>query len=245
MQSASPARTARLVIVDDHELARAGLRSILAAERGLELVGEAVNGREAVALCRRLRPDLALIDVRMPDMDGLAATRAIKQESPHSAVIVITMHENPDYLFEALRAGAAGYVLKGATGREIITAVRQVLRGERVLNAAVSTQLLHRMAGTTSPTLPPGRQLTAREIEVLGLLAQGKTNREIGRELHLSLGTVKAHVEHILTKLEVADRTQAAVRAVDLGLFPPVGPRVDVTVGVVDTRRRIGRPGDV
>ncbi|HWP28014.1 MAG TPA: response regulator transcription factor, partial [Chloroflexota bacterium] len=143
------AGAARLVIADDHELARAGLRSMLAGERGLEVVGEATTGREALALCRRLQPDLVLMDVRMPEMDGLAATRAIKAECPRVSVIIVTMHENPDYLFEALKAGAAGYVLKDATQREVVSAVRQVLRGESLLNAEVATRLLRRLAEET------------------------------------------------------------------------------------------------
>src|SRR3954470_363199 len=174
------AAAARLVIVDDHDLARAGLRSMLAGERGLEVIGEATNGREALALARRLRPNLMLMDVRMPEMDGLAATRAIKSECPGVSVIIVTMHENPDYLFEALKAGAAGYVLKDATQREVVGAVRQVLRGESLLNAEVATRLLRRLAEETArPQETPAATLTPREIEVLRLLAQGLTNREI------------------------------------------------------------------
>src|SRR5438128_8583755 len=126
-------RPARLVIADDHELARAGLRTMLTGQRGLELVGEAANGREALALCRRLQPNLALIDVRMPELDGLATCRAIKQECPATSVILITIHENPEYLLEALNAGAAGYVLKDITQRELIITIRRVLRGQSVL----------------------------------------------------------------------------------------------------------------
>src|SRR5688572_12060107 len=118
---------ARLVIVDDHDLARAGLRSLLSGERGLEVVGEATNGAEALAVCRQVQPDLVLMDVRMPDIDGLGATRAIKRETPTTSVILFTLYENPDYLVEALKAGAAGYLLKGATKREIVSGVRQVL----------------------------------------------------------------------------------------------------------------------
>src|SRR5690242_10594461 len=121
--------TARMIIADDHELSRAGLRSMLAGERWLELVGEASNGREAVALCRQLQPELALIDVRMPEMDGLAATRSIKQVCPKTSVLIITTHEHSDYLIAALKAGAAGYMLKDVTRQELLSAVRRVLRG--------------------------------------------------------------------------------------------------------------------
>jgi DNA-binding NarL/FixJ family response regulator len=213
---------ARLVIVDDHELTREGLRSMLSRERGLEVIGEAATGREAVSLCRRLRPDLVLMDVRMPELDGLAATRAIKEEHPRIGVIIVTMHEDPDYLFEALKAGAAGYLLKGASRREIVTAVRQVLRGESLLQPDLATQLLRRLASDArAQPAPPQVDLTARELDVLRLLAGGQTNREIARSLVVSLSTVKSHVEHIIRKLDVSDRTQAAVRAIALGLVNP------------------------
>jgi DNA-binding NarL/FixJ family response regulator len=215
----SAVRVARLIIADDHELARAGLKAMLAPERGLELVGEATNGREAVELARRLRPDLALMDMRMPELDGLAATRAIKQESTRTSVIIITNHANPDYLFEALKAGAAGYVLKEATQREVVTAIKQVLRGESLLNTELATKLLERLARQTSEVGVPADRLTPRERAVLRLLTQGKTNREIASDLIVSVGTVKIHVEHIIAKLGVSDRTQAAVRAVELGLL--------------------------
>lgn len=214
------AKPARLVIADDHELARAGLRAMLTNQRGLELVGEAANGREALLLCRRLQPDLALLDVRMPQLDGLAACRAIKQECPATSVILVTMHENPEYLFEALKAGAAGYVLKDISQRELITAVHAVLHGESILNQELVARLLQRLASET-PTqegLPPGR-LSPREREVLQLLTLGQTNREIAHKLTVSVSTVKIHVEHILAKLGVSDRTQAAVRAIELGLL--------------------------
>jgi DNA-binding NarL/FixJ family response regulator len=183
----------------------------------------AANGREALVLCRRLRPDLALIDVRMPDLDGLATTRAIKQECPDTSVIIVTIYQNPDYLLDALKAGAAGYVLKEATRRELLTTVRRVLQGESVLNGDVAASLIKRLIDEMShPAALPAEQLTAREHEVLELLAQGHTNREIAHQLSVSVGTVKVHVEHIIGKLNVTDRTQAAVRAVSLGLLQGV-----------------------
>jgi DNA-binding NarL/FixJ family response regulator len=214
------ANPARLVIADDHELARAGLRTMLTGQRGLELVGEAATGRQALTLCRCLQPDLALLDVRMPELDGLAACRAIKQECPATSVMLITMHDNPDYLFEALKAGAAGYVLKDLSQRELLTAVQGVLRGESMLNKELVTRLLQRLARQTTrqEDLSP-EPLSPREREVLHLLTQGQTNREIAQHLTVSVGTVKIHVEHILAKLGVSDRTQAAVRAIELGLL--------------------------
>lgn len=211
---------ARLIIADDHELSRAGLRTMLMGQRGLELVGEATNGHEALELCHRLQPDLALLDVRMPQLDGLAACRAIKRSNPTTSVILITMHENPEYLLEALKAGAAGYILKDITQRELLNAVRRVLQGESILDSETVVRVLDHFA----PNLPPAQEssqvrLTPREIEVLQLLAQGQTNREIASKLTVSVSTVKIHVEHILEKLSVSDRTQAAVRAIELGLI--------------------------
>jgi len=207
------------VIADDHELARAGLRAMLTDQRGFELVGEASNGQEALLLCRRLQPDLALIDVRMPGMDGLSTCRAVKQECPATSVILVTMHANPEYLFEALKAGAAGYVLKDVSQRELISAVQKVLHGESILNQELVARLLQRLASETQSRedLPAGR-LSPREREVLELLTKGQTNREIARKLTVSVSTVKIHVEHILAKLGVSDRTQAAVRAIEMGL---------------------------
>ena len=217
------AKPARLVIADDHELARAGLRAMLTGQQGLEVVGEAANGREALELCRHLKPDLALIDVRMPELDGLATCQAIKQECPATSVILVTIHENPEYLSEALKAGAAGYVLKDISQHELITAVQGVLRGESMLNKEIVIRLLQHLASETPHQVePPPYRLSPREREVLKLLIQGQTNPEIARNLIVSVSTVKIHVEHILAKLGVSDRTQAAVRAVELGLLDTV-----------------------
>ena len=193
------------------------MRTLLSGERGLEVVGEAANGREALTLCRRARPDLVLMDVRMPDMDGLAATRAIKDESPRTSVILFTMYDNPDYVVEALKAGAAGYLQKGAPKAEIVRTVRKVLAGESVLHPEVVLELLRQLSGETRGT-PDNNQLTRRERDVLDLIVLGQTNREIADTLTLTVSTVKTHVEHLIAKLAVSDRTQAAVRAMELGL---------------------------
>jgi DNA-binding NarL/FixJ family response regulator len=223
MTSASPsahsAPPLRILIADDHEMARAGVRSLLGNEPGLTIVGEAADGVEAVAACAALRPDVALLDVRMPHLDGLGATQALRREHPQIKVIILTMHESLDYLVEALKAGAMGYVLKDATRRELIAAIRQVGRGETCMNQTLMTQALRRFAGDPAPAASAAvEELTPREVDVLRLLVQGQTNRQIGANLHISPGTVKVHVEHIIAKLAVADRTQAAVRAVELRL---------------------------
>jgi DNA-binding NarL/FixJ family response regulator len=151
-------------------------------------------------------------------MDGLAVTRAIKNESPATSVILFTMYENADYLVEALKAGAAGYLLKGASKKEIVTTVRQVLAGESVLHPELVLELLRRLSGTTAQGGPAAQHLTRRERDVLRLIALGQTNREIADTLSLTVSTVKTHVEHLIGKLGVSDRTQAAVRAIELGL---------------------------
>jgi DNA-binding NarL/FixJ family response regulator len=216
----------RVAIVDDHQLVREGLRDLLEDTLDIEVVGEAANGREGLLLCSRLKPDLVLMDVRMPDMDGLAATREIKQRYPEISVMMVTMHENPDYLLEALKSGAAGYVLKDGLRQEVVTAVRRVREGESSLDPELAARLLRRLA-----TEGEGRReahpadggladtLTPRELEVLGLVQLGRSNREIAEVLFISRGTVKRHIENIMAKLGVSDRTQAVVRALQLGIL--------------------------
>lgn len=210
----------RILIVDDHDLARAGLRSMLSGATGLEVIGEAENGRRALEQCAALQPTLVLMDVRMPDMDGLAATAAIKRAHPRISVLVLTAYGTPEYLLSALRAGASGYMLKDIKRDELIGAIQQVVRGETFLNSQLAVSALQMLGeeGGRAGGVPP-EQLTPRELEVLRLLAQGRTNREIAERLVISAGTVKVHVEHIIAKLGVSDRTQAAVRAIELGLI--------------------------
>jgi DNA-binding NarL/FixJ family response regulator len=240
-----PTRTglARLLLADDHDLVRSGLRRILIREQDLEVVGEATNGLEAVQLCRRLKPDLVLMDVRMPQMDGLEATRQVKAEQPEVSVLMVSAYEDPEYMFEALKAGAAGYVLKGDPNSQIIGSIRRVLEGEFSLNQELAAQLIQRLANeiatrgaqpiptetsTTQtpstrkrdgePAEAPTGELTPRELEVLELLTQGQTNAQIAQTLAISRATVKVHVEHLIHKLGASDRTQAVVRAIALGL---------------------------
>ncbi len=237
MKNEASSSPARLLIADDHALVREGMRAMLAREPNLEVVGEAENGREALELCRELGPDLILMDVRMPEMDGLAATKEIKGECPETSVLIITTHESPEYLMDAIRAGAAGYVLKDSSKQQLLDAVRRVITGESLLNEELAVRLLQRLAdenrGQTRPQEPnpaekrqgetPVEPLTGREIEVVRFLALGKTNREVAQELQVSLSTIKTHVQHVIFKLGVSDRTQAAVRAIELGLLPQQG----------------------
>jgi DNA-binding NarL/FixJ family response regulator len=208
---------------------RDGIKFMLSAEQDLRVVGEAADGQEALELCRRERPELVLMDLRMPQMNGLTATREIKQQFPNISVLVLTVHEAPNYLLEAVRAGAAGYVLKGAPQRELATVIRKVLEGEVALPRKLSTQLLRQLSEEQqkpeeeTPAPPKNvellQPLTPRELEVLKLLPLGNTNREIARNLGISGGTVKNHVEHLMGKLGVSDRTQAVVRSLELGII--------------------------
>lgn len=215
-----PRERIRVVIADDHELARMGLRAMLATAPEIELVGEGRSGEEAVKLCAELEPRLALLDMRMPGLDGLAATRLIKEHLPQTDVILITMNDHPDYLGPAIKAGAAGYLLKEVTRNALLSTIRRVLRGELVQSREEVQRAFERMARSEPPSRRRSpEQLTPREYEVLELLVEGLTNREIGERLSLSAGTAKVHVERIISKLGVTDRTQAAVRAVKHGLL--------------------------
>ena len=221
---------ARLLIADDHPLAREGIRAMLASEAELEVIGEAQDGSEAVNLCRCLEPDLVLMDVRMPELNGLEATQEIKVECPDAKVLILTIYEDLDYLFEAVKVGVAGYVIKDATKRELVEAVRRALGGQSSLDQDLAMRLLQRLGrgddqrGTPSPggaksPEPLRVPLTPRELEVLRLLAHGLTNRQISQELVISAATVKVHIEHLIAKLGVSDRTEAAVRASQAGLL--------------------------
>jgi DNA-binding NarL/FixJ family response regulator len=221
----------RVLIADDHELLRTGISTMVASEPDLEVVGEAEDGEAAVDLCRKLHPDLVLMDLSMPGMDGISATRVIKAEFPKTGVLVLTAHADQRMLLDAIRAGAAGYVLKGVGPSELVTAVRRTLKGESPVDQELVMRLVRRLAEEVGPPTDPAptrnraqpvpESFTPRELEVLRLLPAGKTNREIAQELHLSLSTVKKHLERLIAKLEVSDRTQAAVKALDLGLVNP------------------------
>jgi DNA-binding NarL/FixJ family response regulator len=207
----------RLLIADDHVVVRAGLKSLLGDVRDIEIVAEASDGEEAVRLARRHRPDVVLLDVRMPGTDGLAVLGQLRSELPTAAVVMFSSYDNPTYIARAVALGAAGYLVKNATRDEIIAGIRRAASGE----ALWSREGLRRVTGALSTPRAPAEleaPLTKRESEVLKQLALGLSNKEIAQALEISYETVKEHVQHILRKLAVADRTQAAVWAVRKGL---------------------------
>jgi DNA-binding NarL/FixJ family response regulator len=210
----------RVVVADDHPLFRQGLRSVIAAAGDMEVAGEAEDGEEAVALVARTRPDVVLMDLRMPRASGVEATRRILAADPGARVLVLTMHEDDDSVFAALRAGARGYLLKGSDEGEVLRAIRAVALGEGIFGPAIAA----RMAGYFGVRPPePFPDLTPRERAILTLIARGLGNQAIATELSLSLKTVRNHVSHVFTKLRVPDRAQAilAARAAGLGADAP------------------------
>ena len=209
----------RILIVDDHAPFREGLRALLTSVSGMEVVGEADNGREAIKKATKLQPDIILMDIKMPDMNGIEATRNIYQTSPHIGVIVLTMFEDDDSVFAAVRSGARGYLLKGADQSEIIRAIRSVSNGEALFGPGIARRLISFFSHLNPPqgTLP-FPELTEREREVLNLIAQGMNNTEIAHNLVISQKTVRNHVSNIFSKLQVADRAQAIIRARNAGL---------------------------
>jgi DNA-binding NarL/FixJ family response regulator len=211
----------QVLIVDDDALMRAGLRSIIDAADGIEVIGEAGDGREAIYLCKYRQPDLVLMDVRMPDLDGISATRELLALHPELRVMVLTTFEQDDYIFGALAAGASGFLLKRTPPEELLAAVRTVAAGDSLLSPSVTSRVISRMAGTPAPDPERERrleELTPREREVLVLIARGRANGEIAADLVIEESTVKTHVKRVLRKLGARDRVQAVIFAYEAGL---------------------------
>jgi DNA-binding NarL/FixJ family response regulator len=216
----------RLLIVDDHQLMRDGLVGLLSLESDIEIVGTATDGTEAVEKVAELQPSLVLMDVRMPTMSGIAATREIKARHPETEVVLLTMHEEDEYVFEGLSAGASGYLLKDASHDELMSTLRKVEAGQAQIAPSVTRKLVREFASMRQakpepapPQPTPGRppELSPREYEVLSLLVRGYNNRQIAAELFIDETTVKTHLHRIFEKLQVRDRTQAAIMAVQRG----------------------------
>ncbi len=208
----------RVLIADDHTLFRDGVRALLGSTQDLELVGEAVTGEEAVALAASLQPDLVIMDLKMPVVNGIDATRRIVSVSPHIAILVVTMFDDDQSVFAAMQAGARGYVLKGANHAEMLRAIRAGGSGEAIFSPAIATRLMDYFSNLR-PKLQPRvfPELTDRESEILKLIAQGYKNAEIAAQLVLSPKTVRNHITNILSKLQVADRAEAILRAREAG----------------------------
>ena len=219
MKEAASPGAIRVLIADDHALFRYGLRAMLASEEGLEVAGEAATGDEVVRQAAELDPDVVLMDIQMPGTNGIEATRSILETSPSVGVVVVTMFEEDDSVFAAMRAGARGYVLKGADADEVIKVIRAVAGGEAHFGPTIARRL---MGFFSSPKpAPPSKEfpeLTSREVEILDLIARGLSNKQIARRFYLSEKTVRNHASNIFLKLRVADRTQAAIRAKEAGL---------------------------
>lgn len=208
----------RVLIADDHALVREGTREILEREGDLEVVGEAADGEETVALAAELRPDVVVVDIGMPVLSGVEATRRIKMDHPEIGILVLTVHDDDPYVYAILEAGAAGYLLKDIHGSQLVEAVRSVRAGEGVLHPAIARKVL----GRFRKSMPPGQDfepLTKRELEVLRLAARGMSNKEIAAELDLSARTVQVHLGRVFRKLRVASRTEAVIHGLRRGWF--------------------------
>jgi DNA-binding NarL/FixJ family response regulator len=211
-----------VVIADDQGMVRSGLRSLLEDEPDLSVVGEAADGAEALRVVRRARPDVTLMDIRMPELDGLAATRQLVAEGAATRVLVLTTFDLDEYVFDALRAGASGFLLKDAPAEELVAAVRVLSRGDALLAPAVTRRVVEAFATLPQPAEPPELgELSPREIAVLSQLARGRSNAEIAGELFVSEATVKTHVSNLLAKLGLRDRIQAVIYAYESGLIRP------------------------
>ena len=211
-----------VAIVDDQDMVRTGLRMVIESESDLHVVGEAGDGEEAVRVVKREKPDVVLMDVRMPRMDGIAATEAITADLDDTAVIVLTTFDLDEYVYGALRAGAAGFLLKDAPADDLIAAIRVVAEGDALLAPSITKRLIGEFAARPESSAPEGLgDLTERETEVLGAVARGLSNAEIAEELFVGETTVKTHVSHLLTKLGVRDRVQLVVTAYESGLIRP------------------------
>lgn len=206
----------RILLADDHTLFRDGLRALLNSLPDTDVVGEAASGAQAIQQAETHQPDVVLMDIQMPGINGIEATRQIVQTSPHIGVVIVTMFEDNDSVFAAMRAGARGYVLKGADQAEMLRVIRAVAQGEALFGAPIAARLMDFFATPRPPQVFP--ELTEREREVLELIARGFNNAEIARQLFLSVKTVRNHVSNIFSKLQVADRAQAIIRARDAGM---------------------------
>jgi DNA-binding NarL/FixJ family response regulator len=207
-----------ILIVDDHTLFRTGIRKMLETETDMHVVGEAATGREALDQARELMPDVILMDIKMPDLDGVAAARTLHREMPHMGIIFVTMFEDDEFIFQGLQAGGRGYILKDADPETMLRAIRAVAHGESLLGTTVAQKVMRQFSALPGKQTSLFDDLTPRELEVLKLIAEGLSNKEIAEELTISEKTVKNHINNIFSKLHVNDRSQAMLYAIRKGL---------------------------
>jgi len=220
--------TIRVLVADDQALVRAGFRMLFSIEDDIEVVAEAGNGREAIEKAERFDPDVVLMDIRMPELDGLAATRQILAADAEARVLILTTFDLDEYVYEALRVGASGFVLKDEPPEQLLVAIRTIAAGDALLSPAVTRRVIEQFTRIPRPDPPKEiAELTSRELEILRLIVSGLSNAEIGQELFISETTVKTHVTHILAKLGLRDRVQAVVLAYQTGIFDPESLRRD------------------
>jgi NarL family two-component system response regulator LiaR len=206
-----------IIIADDHLVVRKGTKQLLEEEPDFKVVGEATNGEEAVKLVTELKPDVAIVDIAMPVLDGIKATKRIKTISPSTAILILSVYDNDEFVFALLEAGAAGYLLKDASGQDIVNAIRAICRGESVLHPIIARKVMNRFFPVTSMKKETEKTLGDRELEVLRLASNALSNQEIANKLGLSLHTIEAHMRHIFTKLQVSSRTEAMLYALKRG----------------------------
>jgi DNA-binding NarL/FixJ family response regulator len=222
--------TIRVLVADDQSLVRAGFRMLFSAEEDIEVVAEASNGREAIEKAERFDPDVVLMDIRMPELDGLAATRQILAADGEARVLILTTFDLDEYVYEALRVGASGFVLKDEPPEQLLAAIHTIAAGDALLSPTVTRRVIEQFTKIQRPDPPKElAELTARELEILRLIASGLSNAEIGQELFISETTVKTHVTHVLAKLGLRDRVQAVVLAYQTGIFDPESLRRDAS----------------
>jgi DNA-binding NarL/FixJ family response regulator len=218
--------TIRVLVADDQSMVRAGFRLLLSSHDDIEVVAEASDGREAVEKAARFNPSVVLMDIRMPEMDGLQATRQILAADGSARILVLTTFDLDEYVYEALRAGASGFVLKDDPPEQLLEAIRVVANGDALLSPAITKRVIKQFSRIPQPAPPPGiEELIDRELDVFRLVARGLSNAEIGRELYISDTTVKTHITHILQKLDLRDRVQAVVLAYQSGILEHKGAR--------------------
>ncbi|MEO7804022.1 MAG: response regulator transcription factor [Actinomycetota bacterium] len=218
MEDDSQPKPVRVILADDHQVIRQGLKAMLDSVSEVEVVAEASSGRELLGLVKAHSPDVVVVDIRMPDMDGLEAVRTIRQEHPNVKAMMLTVHDEESYVHEAISAGASGYLLKTVTTDELVRGILTVASGKAMLHPLITRHLIDEFAAMSKRSPKPVKQLSKREQDVLQLLAYGKSNKEIARELAIGAQTVKTHVSHIFTKLGAADRTGAVALALRQGL---------------------------